>query len=189
MADRTDINTADVDGVIWGTSSQVCEQDDDLGRMSALDAGYDIRASGVTLFRFCSSAITRANLAAQAVMSGMEDLVASCGTEMMPLPEQDVLPMGAKNPQLQETHPQSHQGVCADAIATLEGVSRQILDELAALSQLRVQRAIEESLFDRSLVAVHNLDVTVALDREEFPLPGTTIESLSALPGPQTYLP
>ena len=181
LAERTKIDTADVDDVIWGTSSQVCEQGGDLGRMSALDAGYDIRASGVTLDRFCGSGISSANLAAQAVMSGMEDLVVSGGTEMMSLPKKGVLPMGANNPHLQEIHPQSHQGVCADAIATLDGIPRQTLDELAALSQSRAQRAIEEGRFDRSLVPVHNLDGTVALDREEFPRPGTTVESLAEL--------
>ena len=51
-------DTADVDDIIWGTSSQVCEQSGDLGRMAALDAGYDVRASGVTLDRFCGSGIT-----------------------------------------------------------------------------------------------------------------------------------
>ena len=181
LAERTGINTADVDDVVWGTSSQVCEQGGDLGRMSALAAGYDIRASGVTLDRFCGSGITSANIAASAVMSGMEDLVISGGTEMMSLPKKGVLPIGASNPQLQEMHPQSHQGVCADAIATLEGIPRQALDELAALSQSRAQRAIEEGRFDRSLVPVHNLDGTVALDREEFPRPGTTVETLSEL--------
>ena len=64
VRDRNDIDTADVDDVIWGTSAQVNEQGGDLGRMSALDAGYDITASGVTLDRFCGSGITSANLAA-----------------------------------------------------------------------------------------------------------------------------
>ena len=79
--------------------------------LSALDAGYDIKASGVTLDRFCGSGITSANIAASSVMSGMEDLVVSGGTEMMSLPKKGVLPMGANNPHLQEIHPQSHQGV------------------------------------------------------------------------------
>lgn len=182
LADRTGIDTGDVDDVVWGTSSQVCEQSGDLGRMSALDAGYDVRASGMTLDRFCGSGITSANIAASAVMAGMEDLVVSGGTEMMSMPKKGLLPMGANNPHLQELHPQSHQGVCADAIATLEGISRETLDELAAESQARAQRAITEGRFDRSLVPVYNLDGTLALDREQFPRPGTTAESLASLP-------
>jgi acetyl-CoA C-acetyltransferase len=181
LVDRNGFDTADVDDVIWGTSSQVGEAGGDLGRMSALAAGYDVKASGMTLDRFCGSGITSANLAAMSVMSGMEDLVVSGGCEMMSMPKQGVLPMGANNPELQELHPQSHQGVCADAIATLEGIPREALDALAAESQARAARAIEEGRFDRSLVAVHNPDGTLALDREQFPRPGTTAESLAAL--------
>lgn len=181
LVERNGIDTADVDDVVWGTSSQVNEQSGDIGRMSALDAGFDVRASGVTLDRFCGSGITSANIAATSVMAGMEDLVVSGGTEMMSLPKQGLLPMGANNLHLQELHPQSHQGVCADAIATLEGISRQALDELAAESQVRAERAISEGRFDRSLIPVLNMDGSVALDREQFPRPGTTAESLSAL--------
>jgi acetyl-CoA C-acetyltransferase len=181
LVERNGFDTADVDDVVWGTSSQVCEQSGDLGRMSALDAGYDVKASGMTLDRFCGSGITSANIAAAAIMSGMEDLVVSGGTEMMSLPKKGLLPMGAGNPHLEEIHPQSHQGVCADAIATIEGIPRADLDALAAESQARAARAIKEGRFDRSLIPVHNPDGTVALDREEFPRPGTTADSLAML--------
>jgi acetyl-CoA C-acetyltransferase len=181
LAERNDVNTAEIDDVVWGTSSQVSEQSGDLGRMAALDAGYDIKASGVTLDRFCGSGITATNIAANAVMAGMEDMVVSGGTEMMSLPKKGLLPMGANNMHLQEIHPQSHQGVCADAIATMEGFSREDLDAHAAESQARAEIAIKEGRFDKSLVPVLNMDGSVALDREEFPRPGTTAESLGAL--------
>jgi acetyl-CoA acetyltransferase len=51
--------------------------------MAALDAGYDVRASGVTIDRFCGSGITSVNLAAATIMSGMADLAIAGGTEMM----------------------------------------------------------------------------------------------------------
>ena len=182
LRDRNGLDTADVDDIVWGTSSQVSEQSGDLGRMAALDAGYDVRASGVTLDRFCGSGITSTNIAANAIMAGMEDVVISGGTEMMSLPKKGMLPIGANNAHLQELHPQPHQGVCADAIATLEGIDRRALDELAATSQARAARAIEEGRFDRSLVPVYNRDGSLALDHEEFPRPGTTAESLAKLP-------
>ena len=182
LVERNGFDTADVDDVVWGTSSQVCEQSGDLGRMAALDAGYDVTASGATLDRFCGSGITSANYAAHAVMAGMEDLVVSGGTEMMSLPKKGLLPMGANNAHLQEIHPQSHQGVCADAIATMEGIPREALDALAAESQARADRAIREGRFDKSLIPVLNMDGTIALDHEEFPRPQTTVESLAALP-------
>ena len=181
LVDRNEFDTADVDDVVWGTSSQVMEQSGDIGRMSALDAGYDMKASGVTLDRFCGSGITSANIAAASVKAGLEDLVVSGGTEMMSLPKKGMLPMGAGNAHLQELHPQSHQGVCADAIATLEGIDRETLDALAVETQNRAEVAIREGRFDKSLVPVLNLDGTLALDREEFPRPGTTMESLATL--------
>jgi acetyl-CoA C-acetyltransferase len=182
LVERNGFDTADVDDVVWGTSSQVCEQGGDIGRMSALAAGYDITASGVTLDRFCGSGITSANLAAATVAAGMQDLVVSGGTEMMSLPKKGMLPMGAGNLALQELHPQSHQGVCADAIATIEGIGRDVLDALAVESQNRAEVAIREGRFDRSLVPVFNPDGSLALDREEFPRPGTTIDTLAGLP-------
>src|SRR5271163_3693516 len=81
LKERNELNTAEVDDIIWGTSSQRGKQGGDLGRMAALDAGFDIRASGVTIDRFCGSGISTVNLAAASIMSGMEDLVIAGGTE------------------------------------------------------------------------------------------------------------
>ena len=186
LAERNDINTAEVDDVIWGTSSQRGPQSCDLGRMSALDAGYDIRASGVTLDRFCGSGITSVNLAASTIMAGMADLVVAGGTEMMSMPNRrdasDGPPLfDTGNLHLRAMHPQTNQGVCADAIATMEGISRQDVDSLALESQRRAAAAIAGGHFNKSLVAVHNEDGSVALDHEEFPRPNTTAEGLANL--------
>jgi acetyl-CoA C-acetyltransferase len=186
LAKRNNLNTAEVDDIIWGTSTQRGKQGGDLGRMAALDAGYDTKASGMTLDRFCGSGITTVNLAAASIMSGMEDLVIAGGTEMMSYTaatadrtSPGLLDSG--NLRLRARHPQSHQGVCADAIATLEGIPRQALDELALVSQQRADQAIREGRFDRALVPVLNDDGTVALAREEFPRPETTLEGLAGL--------
>ncbi len=190
LAERNGLNTAEVDDIIWGTSSQRGKQGGDLGRMAALDAGYDVRASGVTLDRFCGSGITAVNLAAAQIMSGMEDLVIGGGTEMMSYTASSAPPrdpnagpmlMDGGNLSLRAKHPQSHQGVCADAIATMEGISREALDELAYVSQQRADAAIKGGHFDKSLVPVYREDGSVALDREEFPRPQTTMEGLTAL--------
>ncbi len=186
MADRNDLNTADVDDIIWGTSSQTGKQGGDLGRMAALNAGYDVRSSGVTLDRFCGSGITTVNLAAAQIMSGMEDLVIAGGTEMMSYHGQIADPskppmIDSGNLELRAMHPQSQQGVCADAIATLEGIDRDAVDDLALVSQARAAQAIAEGRFDKSLITVKNPDGTVALDHEEFPRPETTKEGLAEL--------
>ena len=186
MAERNNLNTAEVDDIIWGTSSQTGKQGGDLGRMAALNAGYDVRSSGVTLDRFCGSGITTVNLAAAQIMSGMEDLVIAGGTEMMSYHGQIADPskppmIDSGNLDLRAMHPQSQQGVCADAIATLEGIDRDAVDDLALVSQARAAQAIAEGRFDKSLITVKNPDGTVALDHEEFPRPETTKEGLSEL--------
>ncbi|CAN5138319.1 acetyl-CoA C-acetyltransferase [soil metagenome] len=186
LAQRNNLNTAEVDDIIWGTSTQRGKQGADLGRMAALDAGYDVRASGTTLDRFCGSGITTVNIAAASIMSGMEDLVIAGGTEMMSYTaatadRSSVGLLDSGNLSLRAKHPQSHQGVCADAIATLEGIDRRALDELALLSQQRADQAIREGRFDRALVPVYREDGSIALDREEFPRPETTLEGLSSL--------
>ena len=188
---RNNINTADVDDIIWGTSAQKGMQGGDLGRMAALDAGFDIRASGVTLDRFCGSGITAASLAAGQLMSGMEDLVIAGGTEMMSLITTmgmdeakaglQRLSMGSGNVRLQQRHPQSHQGLCADAIASMEGISREALDALSLASQQRAARAINEGRFDKSIVPVVDDDGKVILARDEYPRPQTTAADLAAL--------
>jgi acetyl-CoA C-acetyltransferase len=184
LADRTGINTADVDDIIWGTSSQRGQQSGDLGRMSALDAGYDVRASGVTLDRFCGSGITSVNMAAHAIMSGSEDLVIAGGTEMMSMEGRrgdGPMVMDAGNLRLRARHPQSHQGVCADAVATLEGITRRELDELGLESQRRAAVAIEGGHFQKSLVTVYREDGIPALDHEEYPRPESTLDGLALL--------
>ena len=191
LKERNQLDTKTVDDIVWSTSSQNGKQGGDLGRMSALAAGYDTLVSGTTLDRFCGGGITSVNLAAASVMSGMEDCVIAGGTEMMSYTsafaaEQanaGLAPrlMGSGNAALDVLHPQSHQGVCGDAIATIEGISREALDALALVSQQRAAVAIKEGRFAKSVVPVLNEDGSVALDREEFPRPETTAEGLASL--------
>lgn len=183
LADRNDLDTTEVDDVIWGTSNQAEGQGGDLGRMALLDAGWDITTSGVTLDRFCGSGITTTNFAAAVTASGMENLVVAGGTEMMSktIESNSSGAMHRGNLHLDELHPQAHQGICADAIATLEGISRRALDELSCESQRRAEVAISEGRFDKSLVPVFDEDGTLLLDREEYPRPTTTMEGLANL--------
>ncbi|MGA2953984.1 MAG: acetyl-CoA C-acetyltransferase [Caulobacteraceae bacterium] len=186
IKERNNLKTEEIDDIIWGTSSQRGKQSCDMGRMAALDAGFDMKASGTTLDRFCGSGITTVNFAAASIMSGMEDLVIAGGTEMMSYTASTADPSGpglldAGNLHLRALHPQTQQGICADAIATLEGINRLALDELALVSQQRADAAIKGRHFDKALVPVYREDGSLALDHEEFPRPSTTIEGLSAL--------
>jgi acetyl-CoA C-acetyltransferase len=191
LAERNALDTADVEDIIWSTSTQKGKQGGDMGRMAALAAGYNVKASGTTLDRFCGGGISSVNFAAASVMSGMEDLVIAGGCEMMSYTQAIAaeeanagfkpMGMGSGNAALDAIHPQSHQGVCGDAIAAMEGISREALDALALVSQQRAAVAIAEGRSAKSVVPVLNEDGSIALDREEFPRPETTAEGLANL--------
>jgi acetyl-CoA C-acetyltransferase len=188
---RNGINTAEIDDIIWGTSAQMGLQGGDMGRMAALDAGFDIKASGVTLDRFCGSGLTATNLAAAQLMSGMEDLIIAGGTEMMSMVNAKVAQdmaagiksggLGTGNKRLQKRLPQSHQGVCADAIASMEGFTREALDAIGLASQQRAAQAIKEGRFDRAIIPVVDDDGKLILAKDEHPRPQTTAADLAAL--------
>lgn len=191
LKERNNLNTAEVDDVIWGTSGTIGLQGGDIGRMAALDAGYDYRASGVSLNRFCGSGLTATNFAAGQIMAGMEDLVVAGGSEMlsyindfgMKLREAGLSAggMGVGNPRLQAKHPQTNQGVAADAIAAIEGISREELEQFGVESQRRADVAIKEGRFAKSTITVRDDDGNVLLDHEEYPRPETTAEQLANL--------
>ena len=191
LRDRNNLNTADVDDVIWGVTGAIGLQAGDIGRNAALDAGYDIRAGGVTLNRFCGSSITATNFAAGMIMSGMHDLAISGGMEMMSYVSHYGMEMhkaglgggglGTTNPRLQARHPQSNQGVCADAIAAIEGITREELEAMGVESQRRAAVAMAEGRFARSTIVVKNDDGNIILDHEEYPRPDTTAEGLAKL--------
>ena len=185
IATRNELDTSKIDDVVWGTSAQGGKQAGCIGRMAALDAGYDVRSSAVTLDRFCGSGLTAVNIAAANIMSGMEDLVIGGGLEKMSEPGRQTgnhRTMDQGNLHLRELHPQTNQGLCADTIATLEGIDRQAVDELAFTSQQRAAIAIAGGHFDKSLVPVYHQNGVLALDQEQFPRPQTTLKKLAELP-------
>lgn len=191
LRERNAFDTADVDDVIWGVSAAMGLQAGDIGRMAALDAGYDIKAGGVTLNRFCGSSITTTSFAAAMIKSGMADLMVSGGMDMLSYANMYGMKMreaglgsagmGAGNPRLQAKHPQSNQGVCADAIAAMEGITREELEQFGVESQRRAARAIAEGRFARSTIVVRDDEGNVILDHEEYPRPDTSLESLAQL--------
>ncbi|MEC8347113.1 MAG: acetyl-CoA C-acetyltransferase [Pseudomonadota bacterium] len=183
LAERNQLKTDEIDDVIMSCSTQFQKQGSCVGRMAALDAGFSTKASGMTLDRFCGGGITSVNIAAANIMSGMEDLVVAGGVEMMSYTRGEAPPssLDAGNEELRRRYPQLNVGIAADIIATEENFSRAELDDFSLESQKRAGRAVEEGAFNRALVPVNNPDGTLALDREEYPRPQTTAESLANL--------
>jgi acetyl-CoA C-acetyltransferase len=179
---KVGFDTADVEDVVTGCGSGHGDHAHDIGRMAVLDAGWPVTATGVTLHRFCGSGQQAVMFAAMGVMSGHQDVVIGAGVEFM----SHRAPLHAKgfhanNEHLFDMYPMVPQGISADLIATLEGFSREDCDKLAVESQRRAGVALKEGRFAKSLVPIYNDDGTVALDHEEYPRPGTTLESLAKL--------
>lgn len=182
LQEHAGFDTNDVEDVIMGNNSGVGDHSMDIARMAALDAGWPITVPGVTLHRFCGSGQQALNVAAMSVMSGQQDLVVAGGVESMSRPAPlSVDGFTANNAHLYEQYPLVPQGISADLIATLEGFTREDCDRLAVESQRRAAEAIDAGRFKRSVVPIYNDDGTLALDHDEHPRPGTTMESLAGL--------
>ena len=182
LQERVGFEPADVNDVVTGNGSNVGDHAHDIGRMAVLDAGWPITVPGVTLNRFCGSGQQAVTFAAMGILAGHQDLVIGAGVESMShFTANGTDGFHANNAHLLDLHPQIPQGISADLIASIDGSTRQDCDALAVESQRRAAVAIAEGRFERSVVAIRNEDGTVALDHDEFPRPGTTLEDLAVL--------
>ncbi|MBD3646277.1 MAG: acetyl-CoA C-acyltransferase, partial [Pseudomonadales bacterium] len=168
--------------VVAGCGAGSGDHAHDIARLSVLDAGWPISAPGVTLHRFCGSGQQAVTFASMGILAGHQDLVVGGGVESMSrYAPTHTDGFTANNPHLFEQYPLIPQGISADLIATLEGFTREQCDAYAVQSQARANEAIEDGRFKRSLVPIYHEDGKLALDRDEHPRPGTTLESMQGL--------
>jgi acetyl-CoA C-acetyltransferase len=182
LRDRTSLDTRLVDDVTFGCVTPVGEQGADIARVAALVAGYDESVPGKQLNRFCASGLESVNTAAAQVMSGQSELTIGGGVESM-----SRVQMGsdggawAIDPRVAWQHYFVPQGISADLIATLEGFTREDLDGYAVESQRRAAHAQQAGYFDRSIFPVKDSVGEVALAKDEYLRPGTTMADLAKL--------
>jgi acetyl-CoA C-acetyltransferase len=183
LRDRVGFDPSDVDDVIIGNGNSVGDHGACIGRMAVLAAGWPVDAPGITLNRFCGSGQQAVTFAAMGIQAGHQDLVIGGGVESMSRwPVDDAPPdFASGNEALRAMYPFVPQGISADLIATVEGFTRDEVDQLGLTSQERAAVAIAEGRFDRSVVPITNPDGSVALDHDELPRPSTTLEGLGKL--------
>lgn len=182
LQQRNGFDTAEVDDVVMGCGAGSGDHSMDIARMSALDAGWSVQAPGVTLNRFCGSGQQAVNFGAAGILAGFQDLVVAGGVESMSRPSpMHVDGFTANNNHLRDQYDMVPQGISADLIASVEGFSREELDQLAVDSQQRAATAIAEGRFAKSLVPIFHDDGTLALDHDEHPRAGTTLADLAKL--------
>jgi acetyl-CoA C-acetyltransferase len=182
LRDRNRLDTKLVDDVTFGCVTPVGEQGADIARVAALVAGYDESVPGKQLNRFCASGLESVNTAAAQIMSGQSELTIGGGVESM-----SRVPMGsdggawAIDPRVAWQQYFVPQGISADLIATLEGFTREDLDACAVESQRRAAHAQQAGYFDRSIIPVRDSVGEVALAKDEYLRPGTTMADLAKL--------
>jgi acetyl-CoA C-acetyltransferase len=182
LQQRHDFDTGQVDDVVMGCVTPIGDQGACIAKTAALAAGWDWRASGVQLNRFCASGLEAVNIAAQKVRSGWEDLVVAGGVESM-----SRVPMGsdggawALDPETNLQLAFVPQGIGADLLATLEDFEREAIDAFALRSQQRASAARGAGRFANSVVAVKDAVGDTILAEDEFIKPHTTLEGLGSL--------
>jgi acetyl-CoA acyltransferase len=183
LVERTGIDPAVVDDVVWGCVGQVGDQSSNIGRYAVLAAGWPESVPGTTVNRACGSSQQALDFAAQAVMSGQQDVVVAGGVEVM-----SRVPLGAAKaggtpygPQVLSRYQEFsfNQGLSAELIAQKWGFSRTLLDEFSALSHQRAAAAQDRGAFEAQIVPVLADDATVTVD--ETIRRGTTVEKLAGL--------
>jgi acetyl-CoA C-acetyltransferase len=179
---RNELDTSQVEDVIWGNVTQVGEQGACMARSAVLYAGWDENVPGLSINRFCASGMEAVNLAANQVKGGAGDLYVAGGVEMM-----SRVPMGsdgaavAADPTLAMNSYFVPQGIGADIIATRYGFSRDDVDAYAVESQKRAATAMQEGRLKTSVMTVRDQNGLPILEEDEFPRPGTDMQALGAL--------
>ena len=133
LVERAGIDPEVVDDVLWGCVSQVGDQSSNIGRYAVLAAGWPESIPGTTINRACGSSQQALDFAAQAVMSGQQEVVVAGGVEVM-----SRVPLGAARatgmpygPAVLERYQgfAFHQGQSAEKIAQKWGFSLQTMCE------------------------------------------------------------
>ncbi|HEY7053549.1 MAG TPA: thiolase family protein [Mycobacterium sp.] len=184
LAERSGIDPAIVDDVVWGCVSQVGDQSSNIGRYSVLAAGWPEAIPGTTINRACGSSQQALDFAVQAVMSGQQDVVVAGGVEVM-----SRVPLGAARatgmpygPKVLERYNDFsfNQGLSAEMIAQKWGFSRTQLDEYSVRSHELAAAAQDSGAFDVQIVPVFP-DVATVVDTDEGVRRGSTVEKLAGL--------
>ncbi len=181
LRERVELDTAAVDDVTVGCVTQVGEQGACIARTAVIAADYDEAVPGVTLNRFCGSGLEAVNGAAAKVASGFCDLVIAGGVESM-----SRVKMGSDGGALMSPHMAFSpgivpQGISADLLATVNGITRADADAFAVDSQRKAAAAQERGAFDRALTPVVDDNGLTLLDRDEHLRPETTLAGLAKL--------
>ncbi|MBK8248978.1 MAG: thiolase family protein [Gemmatimonadetes bacterium] len=186
---RADLDPRTIDDVLWGCAMPEGSQGLNVARLAVLRARLPVEVPGATINRFCSSGLQTIASGAQAILSGMADVVVAGGVEMM-----SQVPMSGHHARLHDgmTEGMIAMGFTAERVATRWQVSRADQDAYALSSHQKAAAALEAGVFTDQVVPVPVERVTwhgatkqveeglFAVD--ELVRKDTTVERLAKLP-------
>ena len=182
LRDRNGFDTGEVDDIIFGCVDPVGEAGSVIPRSAAFEAGYDNKAPGMQISRFCASGLDAINFGAAKIAQGADEIVIAGGVESM-----SRVGMGMSggawfmDPSVGMPAWFMPQGVSADLIATKYGFSRDDVDAYAVESQKRAAHAWEKGYFKKSVVPVKDQNGLTILAHDEHMRPTTDMQSLGQL--------
>jgi len=177
------LDPAAIDDVVLGVVTPIGDQGSCIARTAALVAGLPDTVAGRQLNRFCASGLEAVNIAAQKVRAGFDRLLIAGGVESM-----SRVPMGSdggawgSDPATNYATYYVPQGIGADLIATIDGLSREDVDRYAVRSQELAAKAWAGGCFARSIVSVLDQNGITVLGRDEHMRPESTMDNLAKLP-------
>jgi acetyl-CoA acyltransferase len=183
ITERTGLDPALIDDVIWGCVSQIGEQTFDIARTAVLSAGWPESVPGTTVDRQCGSSQQAIHFAAAGVIAGQYDLVVAGGVESMTR-----VPMGsafADGSPIGDRYAERYgpgipnQGLGAEMIAARWDLTRTRLDEFALSSHEKAAAAIDEGRFRDQIVPVPT--DAGAVDTDEGVRRGGSVAKLATL--------
>ncbi len=189
VVDRAGVDGAKIDDVIWGCAMPEGAQGLNHARLAALRAQLPVEVSAMTVNRFCSSGLQTIALGAQAILSGMNDIILAGGVEMM-----SAVPMSGFHTRLHPELTEAHigMGFTAERVATRWGITREMQDEFAMGSQQKAAAALESGAFADQIVPIpveraqwkgaKKESETVEFTVDELVRAGTNLAGLAKLP-------
>ena len=167
-----------------------------VARQAAIKAGLPVTTPAVTVNVVCGSGLNCVNMAAQMIIAGDADIVVAGGTENMSMApyaamqgrygyrmNNATLVDTMVNDALWDVFNNYHMGITAENVAEQYGLTREQLDEFAAWSQQKCEKARAEGKFKDEIVPVEvkKKKETIIVDTDEGPRAGVTKESISKL--------
>jgi acetyl-CoA acyltransferase len=183
IAERSGVDPAEIDDVIWGCAGQVGEQTGDIGRTAALAAGWPETVTGVTIDRQCGSSQQSVHFAAAGLIAGQYDMVVAGGVESM-----SRVPMGSTARGADPLGPRflarygvaPDQGTSAEMMAQRWGLTRTQCDEFSLESHAKAAAAQDSGAFNEQILAVTTPEGSV-ISIDEGVRRGGSVATLAAI--------